>query len=826
MTMNQNFQIFGEPIEKEKVNHFQDASAGEFGMPVTEEDHLNFQQTYDSQKQEGVGKASARYAAQPIIGALEGTGYGLVTGAWNLLGTGEALAALDELEESLPRLKKLFPDMGLPEKIDRKKYMEAVEAASYSVPSISNIASWVEKATGVPLEANTPLQRKLRLAGMSAKLKGGGIAPKLTAGVAAPTYSAILQKSGLPEPLADVLALAGSQVTPTPSIETVKTGSGLIRRRYENLKGPRKLSAGQYEGIVEAVESDVRKATDNIIKGKSELARTLEEDPTLPQKINESFDSVAKEAEKLPDVISTKTIKEGIEKRLQQKKGISPDEYERSLSAVSKDLLKDIPEDSKEVVSKWLEQYRKNNQSLSEIYESGQSSAYNRAKKEALLNYNKAIADAFEESLPGSNFTKLFKESNAAYTELMDVQRINGFINDVFGEKVNYNQLNKLFRNRTTQESFKRLLGKEGFNDFKSIFSDLSKTERNMKFLKKVNSPGYSDVVKGGVKWLISPTWAKLSAAKKGLQYIRNWSLKLPQYRVKWKSAFSDLKKGDFNAAAEKAKELQSIEKRAGKEAAKYYEKLFKDTKDVKYKDIADQITDVNTKFDASKVFGSTEFLSDVTEASGKSIAKNPIIRRKWDKLLKPEMYEKYYKTRPKVGEPKEIGTVGDFLKDEKYKESIKEVLDIPVFIRKSQKRNIGIHGTAFTRPIVSGRTETTRLGPGGMMITDSVPGKRLAKTERIEINSNLRPEEVRKVLYHEGLHGKQYTVSKTPRGESRGIVRHMEHDQFADYEQKLNEKYAFKFHRWVNKEINKYRTTSEKIKYAKHLLEIQAKKG
>ena len=79
-----------------------------------------------------------------------------------------------------------------------------------------------------------------------------------------------------------------------------------------------------------------------------------------------------------------------------------------------------------------VEQYRDNNRSLGEYFEPGASKALNRAKKDVLLDQNRAIASVLEKTNP--ELSKVFKEGNERWSKIMDVEAIDSFVSDMFPE--------------------------------------------------------------------------------------------------------------------------------------------------------------------------------------------------------------------------------------------------------------------------------------------------------------------------------------------------------------------------------------------------------
>ena len=165
----------------------------------------------NAESSEGFLNSATRTAAQPLIGALKVTQPGLILSGLQLWGVGESLSALEDLEDNLPRLKKLFPDMNIPEKIDREKYFQALEDATNTFPTVGNIVKGIENVTGLPLEAKTNLQKDLQVLGMGSKIGKGSVAQRLVTGAKAASYNRIMQDSGVPESAAEILAITAAQ---------------------------------------------------------------------------------------------------------------------------------------------------------------------------------------------------------------------------------------------------------------------------------------------------------------------------------------------------------------------------------------------------------------------------------------------------------------------------------------------------------------------------------------------------------------------------------------------------------------------------------------
>lgn len=130
-----------------------------------------------------------------------------------MMSQGEAYAAITEMEERLPELKKKFPQLNWPDSIDRAGLEQKIAEASEVYPTQGLAEKMIEEKTGIPLEPQTRTQRLLRLGGEAAGFKPGGIASKAIAGAVAPGISKTAEIARVPEPIADMIGALGSQIS-------------------------------------------------------------------------------------------------------------------------------------------------------------------------------------------------------------------------------------------------------------------------------------------------------------------------------------------------------------------------------------------------------------------------------------------------------------------------------------------------------------------------------------------------------------------------------------------------------------------------------------
>lgn len=558
-----------------------------------------FDQIPHSEPEEGFWKSATRYATQIPQAYAETTAPGIIAGVWQALAQGEILDP-----EEIEHIKMISEREGIP--FDEDAYLDAAEKALGGIPTVSNIASKTEEKTGIPLEPKTRGQKGLRFLTQATRLspKGGTFRglktglpkPVLGAGVAA--TKEIAQELGVPEPVAELGSFGILKTLPTGS-KSLSIGketkpSGMTTQRFEKLEKPTKVSESKIKGINEGIETEFRGIANEIIE-KSPIEEThtaLKEQPEFKNQVRESFKKVEELAENIPEKVSTADLKKDLSDSFKKEKGTGflASEYEKNYKKFLNQFIKETPTKEATVLD-YVKQYRKNNAAYGEIKEPGQSNAYNRAKRDALRDYNIAIADTFEKKFPGSEFSNLFKSTNDKWSKIMDAESINNFMDDLFDGKINFKMGEKLLEKEGMKYPFKRALGEEGFKEFEQLTKDLMSKEQAHKMMKVAETKGYGDLAKTGLAYVINPNlgYLKMGIDVGKITYKKIWEslLDKPQLAVKWDKGVQAFKKGDF-ATAEKQfnilnkeigleeKRVESLKKFNEKKAPKNINEAFK----------------------------------------------------------------------------------------------------------------------------------------------------------------------------------------------------------------------------------------------------------
>jgi hypothetical protein len=484
------------------------------------------------------------------------------------------IAAGESLDpEEIEHIKMVSERAGIP--FDEEKYREAVQTAQGTFPTQSNIEQAIEERTGAPLTPKTRLQKGLKFASTAGKIaptpstfRGLNTAlPKTAIGAGLGAIKETGQELGLPEPVAELGSfLALKQLpkgSPSVSIGKQRGPGGLPERRYEKLTSETQVSANRHDIINKKIEKDFKEISDKLIQESpiSETYNALEKDASFQQKVDDTFREVESLADEISGSFSSEEIKRGIAKKYQAKesKGITPTEAEKDYNKFMKGYLKEIP--SKNLTARQLvDQYRKNNKSLGEIYESGKSVGFNNAKKDSLLDYNRALAEIIEEKYPNTEFSNLFKDTNKKWTEIYDSQYMNKVIDDIFKEGVNFDKGRKFFTQRS-REVFTRALGKENMPHFERLMKDFMSKEKVHGLLKRAKDLGFSDFVKMGATYLVEPHIAIAKFAYGNTKRALQTLLDKPQLSIIWDEGIQAAKKGDFKTAQTKIAQVDQIVK-------------------------------------------------------------------------------------------------------------------------------------------------------------------------------------------------------------------------------------------------------------------------
>ena len=452
--------------------------------------------------------STARSIYQPISGYAQATTW--PADIVKMIGQGEAIGELGDLEERIPELQKQFPQAPWQnyKDIDKEQYMQNVQTAGEYLPTQSNIERGIENITGLPLTAQTTLDKALRLGGTAAGFRGGDfidswkLAPgaearaieKGVAGITAPVVSEGLQKMGVPEPIAENIGLLGSQFTPIPkSLPTGTTPvikkSGMPERGFEKITKATKVSEGKYADITSAIETDMRQATDNLFSEASPTYVEMKTNPNFRDERIAGMENVKNLASGLTRKVDSNNVRKEfvklVNERLKESGGIAQSEFDRELLREARIRLRGIKKDTPVSATQLTEQYRKGNVSRGKLFELGSSTSRNEAKQEAERLLNQSTSNVIQTHYPQTEFAKEILSENKAWSNMEAAESAKGFVDSLFTpEGINFNNAKKLLKDNSQTRNLRRMLGKDKFNQLKEMAKDFVQQGEKYKLLK------------------------------------------------------------------------------------------------------------------------------------------------------------------------------------------------------------------------------------------------------------------------------------------------------------------------------------------------------
>lgn len=498
--------------------------------------------------EESWGKNLLRTLFQIPSGIAQGVTYPL--DLLQMFGLGEGLD-----EEDIERLEKISERENIP--FNRDEFLQNVYNASEAIPTQGNIERSVEERTGIPLTPRTGLQKGIKLGSMAGKVVPGTLPQRGLAAITAPTVSKGLQETGLPESISDIVGLGAAGIAGVKAPKGIsEKPSGMVERGFESLKKPVEVSEKKLSMINEKLQNDFTTISDRIISESpvGETAYNLKNDPSFRSDSRELLNQAQALADEMSGNIPSREIKKELSDLSKRNtKGFSLSEYDKNYKKYLNEKMDDIIQENI-TPGEFVQQYRKNNKELAEYFEPGASKSLNRAKRDAILDSNRAIANVMEKSFPDSELVPVFKEGNARWTRINDVEAIDELLGDIFGaEKIDYKNIHKFFEKEGYDRVFKRSLGQDGFREFEQLMKDMLSSETPYKMLKVAKDKGYDNLYKTGLTYILHP---KVAATKIGYDIVKNSYKSLmnsmldkPRLVFGFQKSISNLKKGKFGEA-------------------------------------------------------------------------------------------------------------------------------------------------------------------------------------------------------------------------------------------------------------------------------------
>jgi hypothetical protein len=296
---------------------------------------------------------------------------------------------------------------------------------------------------------------------------------------------------GAPESLATAADIASTLGAGYGLSKNIVKPSGLTSRRFEELEKRRKISPSQFETIKYGIENEAKDLSERLFS-KSPTYQELKEHPAkFYEKLDIGFDRVKNLSKNIPITTNGQNLKDSLLKKISEKKlpPITMGEHGKSYSDQMEKIYDGIEKDGKFGLDDIIEQYRFNNKELKGYFDASKSGAANEGKKDALLDYNRALSDEIHKKVPNSSLDNLFKDTNKRFSDAMNVNKAESFISDIFKDnKIDYLKVKDYFKNKDLKRSLSQTFGKDTESKFSQLLKDILSQEKGMSKLRPSES--------------------------------------------------------------------------------------------------------------------------------------------------------------------------------------------------------------------------------------------------------------------------------------------------------------------------------------------------
>lgn len=383
----------------------------------------------------------------------------------------------------------------------------------------------------------------------------------------------LLLEAGLPESVAKIVDIV---ISSNPGqlyrnfTRPITAASGLPIRSFQRRAMPTKLSAQAKQRLNQNLEDDFRNLSNRIL-GSSQSVQQIRTNPNYRANLDDTFARVEELAGAIDTKFTPQDIRQSLQKviRNQPYRGYSDSEFEVTLKKERRRISQSLPKEQNISAQKGVGQFRKNNEQLSEYFEPGKSSAYNQAKKAALLEHNRAIEDTFRKKYPQSEFVRVFEKSNQDFEKLMHFEYLQEEIDKSFsGNQIDFKQMRTQLQNKPFQRALIGLLGPEMQKEYNGLIRDFSSITNPYKLIRTATKKGLDRVaLEYALPFTLGPkvgaSVAGIKISKTIVKELYERMLTSPSIIVEWRRGIRHFKQGNYQAAI---RSFQEIEKNLNEE--------------------------------------------------------------------------------------------------------------------------------------------------------------------------------------------------------------------------------------------------------------------
>lgn len=334
-----------------------------------------------------------------------------------------------------------------------------------------------------------------------------------------------------------------------------------------------------YAKATQLIQEEAQKIFNNIVSENVPISRLAKSNPNLDTQIKTIFDKVDSMATN--NAFSTTEIATELGNVIRKIKGEAPVPTQAETEAIKilnryrKAFGGKRTSQRPNLISEKsaVRQYRKLGEDTRDLHES--SKRLSPSDKGKLMAYE-IVKDALRGSIEANTpkeFSELFKASNQVYHKLMNFRALESVFDPIFNaENLNYKKLSQVMKQSKTHKILQKNLGKEGYEQFLELQSDLLDYDKLFKAFKVKDTKGIKealvDIPTLALMTVFNvPTYLKLGLSGRKIPKVTKEFMKLtksramlsPQTRSLSLRLKDALKSGNKTEAVKAGKELEKV---------------------------------------------------------------------------------------------------------------------------------------------------------------------------------------------------------------------------------------------------------------------------
>lgn len=423
------------------------------------------------------------------------------------------------------------------------------------IPALSSLIDGLAKNTSIDLHPQSELEKVLRLAG-NAGYFPKTLGNKILSSVLGAGLFETQKQLGVPEPVAELTSLLGSTALPGLLQGKVKKfDSGLTKRNLQKINKSTSMTPTQKEKLLQTLRQEGQDLSQDLLEKYFPQYQEITQNPGFIQALEKDFEDIANTFSTASHKsLPTRDLQDKLRKLMHKEmtSSLYKDPGQKTYLKTMQEAIKDLHNQPTFSTADLLNQYRRNNLSLKNYYDSTLSSLQNKANKKALLDQQQAIKELLQEAYAEDpKVFKKFLNTNASYENVKSLEKISSSFDKAMSSSDPSHNMNKLLNDKRFNETLLKSMGKTGADQFKTLIKDYTTLTQNLPRIKE-SASGFKILKDHGWLTLLLPNMLKvIPQSMTGwhfLHWLRREFIRSPQKHREWRNLISAIQRKDMKS--------------------------------------------------------------------------------------------------------------------------------------------------------------------------------------------------------------------------------------------------------------------------------------